>query len=182
MCSPGSHAPTARRSQCVLCDPGSYQDEFNATACKGCGVGYFCPTGASIRLAPTCEPGMYANATDADGHPECFACPPGFACVGGAARPPRPGEASAALRLDLLCIDLPRTRHDFGAPSLEDFAERAAPVNSLSTSTLADRHPSRDNNDQRQERTSMTDRKTMPRTKCLASSMSLGNRPKNTPI
>ena len=69
------------------CDAGSYQDETNASSCKLCDAGDFCPAGASLKLAPTCTPGTYANMSEADGEPECFECNPGFECAGGG-RPP----------------------------------------------------------------------------------------------
>lgn len=84
MCNPGSHAPTASSSQCVLCTAGFYQDAFNATACKQCRTGSFCPDGASMELTATCMPGTYANSTDADGVPDCFECEIGRFCPGGA--------------------------------------------------------------------------------------------------
>ena len=86
-CSPGSHAPTHELGRCVLCMAGSYQAASNATACEACDAGDFCPEGASLRLAPTCEAGTFANASEIDGEPECFECEAGFACAGGAARP-----------------------------------------------------------------------------------------------
>ena len=99
-CSPGTHAPTSRLSRCVLCAAGLYQDESNATACKRCDPGDFCPEGASLRLAPICAPGLYANRTDPDGEPDCFECEPGFSCAGGG-QPPvpcSPGSFSNATR------------------------------------------------------------------------------------
>ena len=41
------------------------------TACKPCDAGDFCPAGASLKLAPTCNPGTYANMSAVDGEPEC---------------------------------------------------------------------------------------------------------------
>ena len=39
-----------------------------------------------MELPANCPPGTYGNVTDADGHPECFDCPVGHFCAGGAAQ------------------------------------------------------------------------------------------------
>ena len=53
-------------AQCSLCAAGTYQDASNAIECKPCDPGDFCPAGASLALAATCEPATYTNASDAD--------------------------------------------------------------------------------------------------------------------
>ena len=87
VCRPGTFSAQEGSDACTSCAAGSYQAASNATACEACDAGDFCPEGASLRLAPTCAAGTFANASEIDGEPECFECGVGFACAGGAARP-----------------------------------------------------------------------------------------------
>ena len=102
MCETGSYAPLAGLARCQQCARGSFQDELNTTKCKSCDAGDFCPAGASLRLAPPCKQGTYANQTDLGGEPECFDCQPGFECAGGGRGPApcSPGSFSSATRSD----------------------------------------------------------------------------------
>jgi len=84
-CGKGSFANGTRNEICQLCAEGSFQDATGATGCIDCQPGRFCPVGSSLELAAPCPRGTYVNETDADGDPECLACPVGSSCAGGAA-------------------------------------------------------------------------------------------------
>jgi predicted outer membrane repeat protein len=101
-CNPGSHAPLLEMSQCLMCPAGKYQDKPQAIECKPCDTGDFCPEGATLKLAPTCLPGTYANISDTDGDPECFDCPRGHYCGGGGRAPSTctPGTYAPVIRMD----------------------------------------------------------------------------------
>jgi hypothetical protein len=99
-CTKGQYAEAPGSKLCEMCPQGKYQDESEQSSCKDCNAGDYCPVGSSIALLPDCAPGTYANSTDASGTPECFVCPAGHYCSGGASPvvPCAPGSYASSNR------------------------------------------------------------------------------------
>merc|ERR550514_1853618 len=116
-CRAGSFASGDGNEACELCAQGYYQNETGQAACVRCAAGKFCPQGSSRELDAQCSPGTYADVTDADGDPECLACPAGSSCAGGGAAPAvcSPGTAAKPAQDQCTVCDVGTYQPDSGA-------------------------------------------------------------------
>ena len=61
------------------CQPGTYQNEPNATVCKPCELGQYCPDNGMDTTIP-CHIGFHQNTTE---QTECVRCPEKTNCTQG---------------------------------------------------------------------------------------------------
>ena len=75
-CSPGTYNPLARQEACFSCEPGKFQSDEGATACRECQAGFVCQKGASASVpcpAGTHQPPHLTVMTSLEQCIDCFA-------------------------------------------------------------------------------------------------------------
>ncbi|CAG9320893.1 unnamed protein product [Blepharisma stoltei] len=82
-CSKGSYL---NNSQCLICQPGSYSEEFDSTECTKCPKGTFLDDSGG-QAASLCIPCRYGSYSDELGTELCKNCPAGMQCDVGSTEP-----------------------------------------------------------------------------------------------
>eukprot|EP00742_Colponemidia_sp_Colp-10_P003709 GILJ01003948.1.p1 GENE.GILJ01003948.1~~GILJ01003948.1.p1 ORF type:complete len:3028 (-),score=382.13 GILJ01003948.1:230-9313(-) len=79
-CLLGHYCPINASSRAIPCDPGYYQDEIGAVACKKCPAGFVCPSSATTQ-PQVCTAGFICKSIGLS--KEVDKCPAGFYCLAG---------------------------------------------------------------------------------------------------